>query len=477
MPQKWWVLAGVACATFMSTLDSSIVNIALPTLTKALDTDLYLIKWVVIVYLLLITTMLLPFGRLSDQYGRKRVFQVGFVIFITGSALCGISASLGWLLASRALQGIGASMLMANSPAIVTASFPAGERGKALGTLAMVVSTGLISGPAIGGFLIAVLGWRSIFLVNIPIGLLGVFLVQRSVTKDMPHARTPFDWAGALLQAAALMTFIALVDPPGISVSGGPAVPVSRLALLIVLFVVGALFIKVESDAKAPLFDMSLLKNRTFTTANIASFLLFVAYSAMTLLMPFFLEEVMHYGPEKAGIFMTAIPLTILVVAPISGRLSDRFGSQELSFVGAMVAALGLFAMAGVLGPGLHASVGPAAIVVGLCAMGMATGLFQSPNNNAIMSVVPPAKLGVASALIATVRNLGYVTGTGLATGLFAWRQRLTQDFVLSLQFTLFMAGIIAIGSMLACLGKRRGPLDHQNSSPESPSSGPGGAS
>ena len=159
MTPKWWVLASVACGTFMATLDSSIVNIALPTLTKELGQDLYRVKWVVIVYLLVITCSLLPLGRLSDQKGRKPVFQIGYFVFILGSALCGLAPQLGWLVVFRAIQGVGASMLMANGPAIITATFLSRERGAALGTLAMVVSAGLVSGPSIGGFLITHLGW------------------------------------------------------------------------------------------------------------------------------------------------------------------------------------------------------------------------------------------------------------------------------------------------------------------------------
>ena len=462
MSSKWWILTAVACGTFMSTLDSSIVNIALPTLTKDLQTDLYLIKWVVIVYLLVITCLLLPFGRLSDQYGRKNIFQLGFIVFTAGSALCGISPSLNWLIASRALQGVGASMLMSNSPAIITAGFPANERGKALGTLAMVVSAGLVSGPSIGGFLVAHFGWRSIFLVNIPIGILGILLVNRFVAADAFRvAKAPFDWAGTFLQTILLLSLMVLVDPPSISVSGTDPVPVSRVVVGIFTLVFGALFLKVESDARAPLFDLSLLKIRTFWTANLASFFTFVAYSGLTVLMPFFLEEMLAFSPDKAGLYMTAIPLTIFVIAPISGRISDRLGSQELSFIGATICALALFLMGGLFGPGINPDMSRLKILLGLVSVGLAMGLFQSPNNNAIMSSVPPVKLGVASALIATIRNLGFVAGTGLSTGLFAYKQEMGASYVSALHFTFIVAGIVSVLAMIASLGKRRGPLTH----------------
>lgn len=458
MPQKWWVLTAVACGTFMATLDSSIVNIGLPTLTKALETDLYRIKWVVIVYLLVITCLLLPFGRIADGYGRKRVFQTGFGVFICGSGLCAIASGLGGLLLARVIQGAGAAMLMSNSPAIITAAFPANERGKALGTLAMVVSLGLVAGPSIGGLLITHFGWESIFLVNLPVGVLGMYFVQKHVARDPVRRETAaFDWAGAFLQMLLLISFMVLMDPPSISVSGGLPFNVSRILMGVLTIVFLALFIKVESDAEAPLLDFSLLRIRTFWTANLASFLTFVAYSSLSVLMPFFLEEVLRYTPDRAGLFMTAIPATIFIVAPVSGRLADRMGSQGLSILGALVGALGMFMMAGAFGLGIHEHVSRAGIILGLASIGLATGLFQSPNNTAIMSAVPNSKLGVASALLATVRNLGLVTGTSLATGLFAWRYRSTGDFVSALHFTFFVAGVTAMGAMAASLARRGG--------------------
>ena len=457
MTQKWWVLSSVACGTFMATLDSSVVNIALPTLTQQLGADLYHIKWVIIIYLLIITCLLLPFGRISDQYGRKFIFQIGFSIFIFGSALCGFSPDLGWLILFRSIQAIGAAMLMSNGPAIIISTFSARERGAALGTLAMVVSAGLLTGPSIGGFFITHFGWRSIFFINVPIGLMGTFLVQKFLKKDThPRPDLSFDWAGAFLQTFILVLFIVFFDPPVISFSGSPPTIIPRWVVAGIIFFLSVIFFKVESEVPAPLFDLSLLKNRTFWTGNLAGFLTFVSFSSVSILMPFFLEEILLFPPQKAGFFMTAIPVTIFIVAPISGRLSDKVGSQELSFFGAMMGVIGLFMMAGVLGPGIDDTTHHAMIIFELCLIGLAIGLFQSPNNSAIMGSVPTSKLGVASALLATIRNLGLVTSTGVSTNLFTWQMALTHHFISSLHTTFAFAGVVGIGAMLASLARKR---------------------
>lgn len=456
MAQKWWVLSAIACGTFMATLDSSIVNIALPTLTKELGPNLYQVKWIVIVYLLVITCLLLPFGRLSDQRGRKIVFQFGFGIFILGSALCGFAPTLNWLIGFRAVQAMGASMLMANGPAIITSTFSARERGTSLGILSMVVSTGLVTGPSLGGILITQFGWRSIFWINIPIGLIGIYLAHKFIKKDITYCTNKaFDWLGAILQIFILVLFMILFDPPHSSLILKFPFEYARWVILSFVLILGTFFIRVESKAEAPLFDLSLLKSRTFWTANLAGFLTFVAFSSVSVLMPFFLEEVLGFPPQQAGFFMSGIPLTIFVVAPISGRLSDRFGSRGLSFSGAAIGVIALMIMAGEFGEGLVEQTPHWIIVVLLCLIGLAIGLFQSPNNSAIMGCVPQSKLGTASALLATVRNLGLVTGTGLATSFFAWRLSITNNFVSALHSTLLLAGIIEVGAMLAALGKK----------------------
>ncbi len=438
----------------MATLDASIVNIALPTLTKELGPGLNQMKWVVTSYLLVITCLLLPFGRLSDQKGRKFFFQMGYLIFIFGSSLCGVASHLSALVVFRGIQAVGASMLMANGPAIITSVFSTRERGSALGTLAMVVSTGLVVGPSLGGFLITNIGWRSIFWINIPIGFLGLFFASRFQSEDRAKTQIPFDWLGTFLQTLLLLLFITVFDPPRISVSGSLPISFSRWLAIGLLLVFLAIFMKVEGSIRHPLFDLSLLRNRNFWTANLAGFLTFVAFSSVTVLMPFFLEEVLFLAPHTAGLYMTSIPLTIFVVAPLSGRLSDRLGSQGLRILGTSVGCIGLLAMAGVFGAGIHEHSSNSSIILALCSIGFAMGLFQSPNNNVIMGSVPTNKLGVASAVLATIRNLGLVTGTCMSTTLFTWQMAVSQSFVRAFHGTLFVAGMMALGALLVAAGK-----------------------
>jgi len=274
----------------------------------------------------------------------------------------------------------------------------------------------------------------------------------------LPPRRRPFDLAGSVVQSLVLGAFIFAMDPPAVSISGSPVFLLPRTALIVIAVVLVAIFLKVEADAPSPIFDLQLLRIRTFWTANLAGFLMFVSYSAIAVLMPFFLEGHFDLEPDGAGLFMSAVPLMIFVVAPVSGRLSDRFGSRGLSTVGGLILTVSLAALSGVFGPGVHHSVPPAAIVAMLATAGLALGLFQSPNNNAIMCSVPQDKLGSASAFLATVRNLGLVTGTGVSTAIYAARATAGSDDLSALRFTFFIAAIIGLAATAASLGKEPGP-------------------
>ena len=457
MPQKWWVLASVGCGTFMATLDSSIVNIALATMKRQLDVSLTQVRWVILIYFLVITCLLLPFGRISDLYGRKKIFSLGFLIFTLGSLFCGLAPNLTFLVIARFVQAVGGAMIMANGPAIITSTFPSNERGGALGILAMVVSLGLISGPGIGGLLVGGWGWRSIFLINLPVGVLGLLIAIKFLAPDPKESRKgkpKFDWAGALLQSLTLFCFVELLEPPNMSIltSVSESFPRILLGTLGLLFLMTLIF--VEQKAQAPVFDVSLFRDRVFWSSILSGFFIFVAYSSVAVLLPLFLEEVLQMPTHQTGIWLMTIPVIMLIVAPISGRLSDRIGSKELCLAGAFILSLTLLIMAGVFGLGFHQKVPQTGLFFALVAIGLAMGLFQSPNNNAIMGAVPMKKLGAASALIGSIRNLGAVTGAGLATGVFSWRFAESANFIDALHLTFMVSGLVALSGLVASLGK-----------------------
>jgi MFS family permease len=252
-----------------------------------------------------------------------------------------------------------------------------------------------------------------------------------------------------------LLLFILFVDPPAFTIAGSKPILLSRWALGGGFMLVSWIFYVIQKQVPEPILDLSLFKVRTFWAANLANFLNFVSYSSLLVLMPFYLEEVLGYDPEHAGFLMSAIPLTVFVVAPIAGHLCDQIGTRTLSAVGAFVSAVALLGMAGFIGTGLHEHTREIRVILALLLIGLSSGLFQSPNNVALMSSIAADKLGVASALMATIRNLGLVTGTGLAAKLFSWRHGETGDFVEAFHFALLVAGILAVGAIFASLAKR----------------------
>jgi EmrB/QacA subfamily drug resistance transporter len=412
---RWFILATVSVGTFMSTLDSSIVNVALPTISGKLNTNLSILQWVVTAYLLTISSLLPVFGRIADLIGRKRVFSWGFLIFTLGSALCGLATNIWFLIGMRVLQAIGASMLMANSAALITANFPPKERGQALGLTGTVVALGSLTGPALGGILVGLLSWRSIFYINLPIGILGYLAAQFVLPHDTPHeTKETFDFLGALLFTLGMVSLL-------FSVSNGQDWGWQSSPILLGLFLgilLLGLFFYTELRVPNPMIHFSLFRIRPFFIGNITGFLSFVAMYANTMLMPFYLQHVLNYDPTQVGLLMTSFPLMMAITAPLSGRASDRIGPIILTTSGLVVTAMSFLYLSTVTATSLYWQ-----IIPGLLLMGLGTGLFQSPNNSSVMSSVPPSKLGVAGGINALVRNVGMVIGISFSVSLFENRQ------------------------------------------------------
>lgn len=407
---KWRAMLVVSIGIFMATLDGSIVNIALPTLTDYFSTDILTIEWVILSYLVTITTLLLTLGRLSDMYGRKPVFSLGLLIFSLGSGLCSLSASATQLIAFRVVQGLGAAMVMANGPAIITDVFPHTERGKAMGLIGTVVSIGSMAGPVLGGFLIHLWGWQSIFYLNIPVGLLGTVYAHRTLETDQPHDGQKFDIPGAFFMFLSLISLL-LVITRGQEL-GWDSPATIGLCAVFVLFL--TIFAMAENKVDQPMIELSLFRNRPFTASNASGLLSFIAMFTVILLMPYYMENILGYNPSHVGMALIAVPLVMALVAPISGWISDKTNSFILSSLGMGVSCLALFLLGN-----LDQDATFPDIVLRLGMIGLGMGLFQSPNNSIVMGSVPKNRLGIAGGMLGMVRNLGMVTGVAISGAVF----------------------------------------------------------
>lgn len=415
----WLILANVSVGTFMSTLDGSIANVALPTIATEMKTPLYVVQWVLTAYLLTISATLPIVGKLSDLYGRTRVYQIGFLIFILGSAGCGLSQSLELLIASRIVQAIGASCLMSNSQAIIAQTFAKGGRGQALGIIGTIVSLGSLTGPGIGGILVGNLGWPSIFWINVPIGILGFIAGMFIFPKDKKEpVKEPFDYLGSSLFITGMISFLYMLSN---AQKWGWTSPLVLSGLMGSFFIL-VLFYLHEKRTLHPMLDFSLYRIRAFAFGNIAAFLSFISLFFIGIMMPFYMQNVLGFSPEVTGYTMMAQPLTMAIVAPLSGWLSDKIGPSFLTTTGLLMNALGFFLL-----NTLSTDEAPWMVALHLAFFGLGSGMFQSPNNSSIMGAVPKSHLGTAGSLNALVRNVGMVTGITLSVSLFSSRfQQLT---------------------------------------------------
>ncbi len=409
---KWTIFGLVSIGIFMSTLDGSIVNVALPEIMADFETSLGVIEWIMLTYLLTVSSLLLSFGRLSDIKGRRWVFVRGLVIFSTGSLFCGISTGPFTLIASRAFQGIGAAMIMACTPALITDVFPVSERGKALGMNGTIVAAGLTLGPVLGGLITEYLSWHYIFLINIPIGFGAAVL--SSVLLKGTHADVirseSFDLLGAILLITSLGSLV-FVAARGHDLGFG-SVPVIVMALVSLASFAG--LARTELRRTHPIVDPNLLNIRLFSLPLAAGMILFAGLFFVVFLMPFYLTHPQGCSMEKTGHIMMTPFLCLFVVSPISGTLSDRIGSRFLCTAGMGGLAAGLYLL-GTLSDGAPLS----AVVWRLALVGAGTALFLPPNSAVVMTSVPEKHKGIAAATLAAARNLGMVFGIAVAGTVF----------------------------------------------------------
>ena len=337
-PSRWKGLAGVGLSVFMFTLDGSAANVALPALAHAFDASLATVQWVVVAYLLALTTLVLGAARLGDRIGRKRAYLAGIAIFAVGGCACALAPSIAALIAARALQGVGAVFLSALSGAIVAQTFPSEERGRALGIVAALVFGGLALGPTVGGFVLGAFGWHGVFLTSVPIALVALVVVAR-VIPDLPPVsrRGGFDWAGAVTLAASLAA-LAL----GLTLAQSRGFAALVVLGLIALACGGlALFVVLQKRTAVPLVDLRLLRRPSIGLGLLLALLVYLVLSGSTLVLPFYLAIVLHYSPAKMGMLMAASPLVGMLAAPLGGALADRIGARRLTLFATVALAIG----------------------------------------------------------------------------------------------------------------------------------------
>ncbi len=410
---KWIVLSVTTIGALMASIDSTIVILALPQMMEKLHADLVHMIWVIMAYILVSTVLLLTFGRIADMFGRVRLYNLGFVVFTVGSALCGLAPTARSLILARLAQGAGAALMMVNSPAIITEVFPPHERGRALGINGITFAVGGIAGPLLGGLILSVADWRWVFYINVPIGILGtlwgyVALKERSTRRR----EESFDFPGALLFSAGLISILFALTM-GIQLSWTSPLILSLFAAFAVMLV---LFLWRERRAARPVLDLSLFRNRVYNFSVLAAMLQALAMFSLNFLIVFYLQAVRGYDPLSAALLLIPFSVVSAVVGPLSGILADRIGARTPATIGVLIqaAALGWFVLT------LTPSTPYPSIVVGLVLVGVGGGLFWSPNTSAAMNGAPRDRLGIASAALATLRQTGMVTSFALALAVAA---------------------------------------------------------
>ena len=425
-------------SSFITPFMASSVNIALPAIQKNFGTNAVLLSWVSTAYLLATAVSLVPFGRLADIHGRKKIFLYGMIIFTISSTLAALSVSTLMLIILRVFQGVGSSMIFATRMAILTSVFPLEERGKVIGINVAAVYIGLSCGPFFGGLMTQYLGWRSIFLLGIPLGSFVIYLIIKHLKGEWAEAEgEPFDMAGAVIYVFTLVFIM----------YGFSRLP-SILSVGLLLFGIAgiAIFIMWESKIEYPVFEISLFReNRLFVFSCLAALINYSATFGVTFLLSLYLQYIKGLSPQQAGFILVSQPVIMATIAPIAGRLSDKIEPRIISSTGMALTALGLLLLTGI---GSHTSL--KYIILCLMLLGSGFGFFSSPNTNAIMSSVEKRFYGVASGSVGTMRLLGQMLSMGIATltfALFIGRVQISPD-----NYPEFMKSVSTAFIIFSCL-------------------------
>ncbi|HEX9117565.1 MAG TPA: MFS transporter [Anaerolineae bacterium] len=433
---KWIVLSVTTIGALMAAIDGTIVILGLPDMMEKLHADMIEMVWVIMGYILVSTVFLLTFGRVADMLGRVRMYNLGFVVFTIGSALCGFSTTATALILFRLIQGSGAAMMVVNSVALITEVFPPDQRGQALGINGITFAAGGVIGPVLGGLILSAANWRWIFFINVPVGIFGaiwgyVALKEQGTRKGGER----FDPIGAVSFSLGLLALLGALTG-GISL-GFTSTPI--LSLFGLFLIALAVFIGWEQRASNPVLDFSLFRSRVYTFSVLAVMMQSLALFAVNFLITFYLQGVRGFDPLRAALMLIPLPVMTSIVAPLSGRLADRVGARLPATLGLAIQVVALFWLM----TQLTATSSYGVLVVGLGLLGLGGGMFFSPNTSAAMNAAPPNRLGIASAALATLRQVGMVTSFALALAVAA--SSLPQDVMMKL----FVGTDVQLGSQL----------------------------
>lgn len=449
----------------MSAMDGSIVNVSLFTIANTLNTDMEGVRWVTIVYLLVISSLIGIGGSLGDNYGRKKIFQLGMLFFIWGSLFCAFSPTLEILVLSRVLQAIGAAGLMANGLALVITYVAPSVRGRAIGINSLVVASALSTGPFLGGILTEYIGWPSIFLINIPIGLVGILFVQKFI-PETTEKRSKLDYAGMII---FIMTAFSLVQ--GIltlfkgNLIGG--------ILITIALIGGIIFVYLESNHPSPMISVGILRNRTILTGIISSFLCYMVYYSVVFLIPFYYQEALYFKQSQTGVLMVVPPLAMAIMGPAAGFFAEKVEAKRSTTLGAVLLSFFVSCLAILLNLFPINVLEILIILVPLVAFSAGSlTTFTVSNGTSVMNVAPKSDVSIVAGLIGLSRNIGFALGTTLSTSFFVLfftmnnpdnimsGMTFLSGYYISLGETFFIFSLFAL--LAALISYLRGSSDHK---------------
>jgi EmrB/QacA subfamily drug resistance transporter len=453
-PSVRWGLASLSLSMLLSSLGTSIANVGLPTMAQAFDASFQDVQWIVLAYLLAITTLIVSVGRLGDITGRRRLLLAGVVVFTVASVLCGVAPTLWLLVAARAVQGVGAAIMMALTIAFVGETVPKARTGSAMGLLGTMSALGTALGPSLGGVLIAGLGWRAVFLVNVPLGILTFLLAYRTLPVDRREPKTDragFDTMGTLVLTLTLATYALAM-----TIGRGTFGALNMVLLLAALFGAG-IFVLTEIRASSPLIALAMFRDPTLSAGFVMSALVSTVMMVTLVVGPFYLSLALGLDAALVGIVLSVGPLVVALTGVPAGRMTDRIGGERMAFVGLMGIATGSFILA--IMPTL---VGISGYLAPIVAITVGYALFQTANNTLVMADVSPSQRGVISGILNLSRNLGLITGSSAMGAVFAFASGTIdistarpEAVAIGMRVTFAVAGVLIVLALIIAVGSR----------------------